>query len=180
MPNPGKSMKKTRTALGSFAGLGSFMVLGSLLVGCESGPELTSDGQPQLTSKVRMVEGEPALFVNGEQKSMILAAPYRQEPRDFNTFRAGGIEIFNFYLRFPWTGPTEWDFSGVDEKLDEYISIDPDALYLPRILLTPGDGSGRFTPTRSLAATTAALPACSGTAPIPLSRRRPIGSCPKS
>ena len=65
-----------------------------------------------LTSEVRMVEGKPALFVNGEQKSMILASPYRQGPRDFNTFRAGGIEIFNFYVRFPWTGPDKWDFSG--------------------------------------------------------------------
>ena len=93
-----------------------------------------------------MMEGKPALFVNGEQKSMILAAPYRQGPRDFNTFRAGGIEIFNFYLRFPWTGPTEWDFSGVDQKLDEYESIDPDALFLPRILLTPGDWFGEMYP----------------------------------
>ncbi len=102
--------------------------------------------QSGLTSEVRLVEGKPALFVNGEQRSMILAAPYRSGPRDFNTFRASGIEIFNFYLRFPWTGPGEWDFSGVDEKLDEYISIDPDALYLPRILLTPGDWFGEMYP----------------------------------
>lgn len=103
-------------------------------------------GEPRLTSEVRMVEGKPALFVNGVQKSMILAAPYRPGPRDFNTFRAGGIELFNFYLRFPWTGPGEWDFSGVDEKLDEYVSIDPNALFLPRILLTPGDWFGEMYP----------------------------------
>jgi len=72
-----------------------------------------------LVSSVRLVNGEPALFVNGRQKSLILAAPYRQGPRDFNTFRAGGIEIFNFYLRFPWTGPDQWDFSPPDAKLDE-------------------------------------------------------------
>jgi hypothetical protein len=99
-----------------------------------------------LTSEVRMVEGKPALFVNGIQKSMILAAPYRQGPRDFNTFRAGGIEIFNFYVRFPWTAPDKWDFSGVDRKLDEYQALDPDALFLPRILLTPGDWFGEMYP----------------------------------
>ena len=67
----------------------------------------------ELTSEVRIVGGKPALIVNGEQKSMILASPYRPGPRDFNTFRAGGIEIFNFYVRFPWTAPDKWDFSGV-------------------------------------------------------------------
>jgi hypothetical protein len=123
-------MKKTMAVAGALLML--------TVAGCASRPQLTSD--------VRMVEGKPALFVNGVQRSMILAAPYRQGPRDFNTFRAGGIEIFNFYVRFPWTGPSEWDFSGVDEKLDEYKSIDPDALFLPRILLTPGDWFGETYP----------------------------------
>lgn len=99
-----------------------------------------------LVSSVRVVGGHPALIVNGEQTSMILAAPYREGARDFNTFRAGGIETFNFYLRFPWTGPDEWDFSGPDSKLDEYLSIDPDALFLPRILLTPGAWFGEQYP----------------------------------
>jgi hypothetical protein len=99
-----------------------------------------------LSSEVRMVAGKPALFVNGEQKSMILAAPYRQGPRDFNTFRAGGIEIFDIYVRFPWTAPDKWDFSAADQKLDEYKSIDPTALFLPRILLTPGDWFGEMFP----------------------------------
>ena len=82
-----------------------------------SGQGIDTNG---LVSSVRLVNGEPALFVNGRQKSSILAAPYRQGPRDFNTLRAGGIEIFNFYLRFPWTGPDQWDFSRPDAKLDEY------------------------------------------------------------
>ena len=118
----------------------TIVVLGALMMLAGSA------SRQQLTSEVRMVEGKPALFVNGVQKSMILAAPYRQGPRDFNTFRAGGIEIFNFYVRFPWTGPNEWDFSGVDQKLDEYKSIDPDALFLPRILLTPGEWFGKMYP----------------------------------
>lgn len=115
-----------------------------LSAGCDR--QQTPDQPEGLTSEVRMVEGKPALFVNGEQKSLILAAPYQQGPRDFNTFREGGIEIFNFYLRFPWTGDGEWDFSGVDEKLEEYISIDPDALFLPRILLTPSNWFGEMYP----------------------------------
>ena len=108
-----------------------------------SGQGIDTNG---LVSSVRLVNGEPALFVNGRQKSSILAAPYRQGPRDFNTLRAGGIEIFNFYLRFPWTGPDQWDFSRPDAKLDEYLSIDPNALFLPRILLTPGSWFGEMYP----------------------------------
>jgi hypothetical protein len=100
----------------------------------------------ELTSEVRIAGGKPALFVNGEQKSMILAAPYRPGARDFHTFREGGIEIFNFYVRFPWTGPDKWDFSQVDAKLDEYRSIDPKSLWLPRILLTPGNWFGEMYP----------------------------------
>lgn len=103
-----------------------------------------------LVSSVRVVSGTPVLFVNGQPKSMIFAAPYQQGPRDFNVFRAGGIEVFNFYLRFPWTNPwtnpDQWDFSGPDAKLEEYLSIDPNALFLPRILLTPGPWFGLLYP----------------------------------
>jgi hypothetical protein len=117
-----------------------FVMLGALVM------LAASARRAPLTSEVRMVEGKPSLFVNGEQKSMILAAPYRQGPQDFNTFRAGGIEIFNFYVRFPWTGSDQWDFAAADQKLDEYKSIDPNALFLPRILLTPGDWFGELYP----------------------------------
>jgi len=93
---------------------------------------------PGLTSEVRQLEGMPALFVNGKPTSPILAAPYRPGPSDFDDFRKAGISIFNIYLRFDWTGPEQYDFKRVDEKLDAYLKIDPAALFLPRVLLTPG------------------------------------------
>jgi len=93
---------------------------------------------PGLTSEVRQLEGMPALFVNGKPASPILAAPYRPGPSDFDDFRKAGISIFNIYLRFDWTGPEQYDFKRVDEKLDAYLKIDPAALFLPRVLLTPG------------------------------------------
>ncbi len=42
--------------------------------------------------------------------------------------------------------PDQWDFAAADQKLDEYKSIDPNALFLPRILLTPGDWFGELYP----------------------------------
>jgi len=99
-----------------------------------------------LESEVRIVGGKPALFVDGVQRSLILASPYREGPKDFDTFLAAGVEIFNFYIRFPWTGPEEWDFTPVDRKLDAYLLIKKEALFLPRILLTPGPWFGEQFP----------------------------------
>ena len=91
-----------------------------------------------LTSEVRLLNGMPALYVNGRLTSQMLAAPYRPGLADFNDFRQAGISIFDIYLRFPWTGPEQYDFSGVDQKLDAYLAADRSAIFLPRILLTPG------------------------------------------
>ena len=91
-----------------------------------------------LTSEVRILNGMPALYVDGKLTSQVLAAPYRPGPSDFNDFLKAGISIFNIYLRFDWTGPEQYDFKKVDEKLDVYLKINPKALFLPRVLLTPG------------------------------------------
>ena len=91
-----------------------------------------------LTSEVRVLNGMPALYVNGVLTSQTLAAPYRPGPSDFNDFRQAGISIFNIYLRFDWTAPETYSFARVDEKMDGYLKIDAKALFLPRILLTPG------------------------------------------
>lgn len=91
-----------------------------------------------LTSEVKMLNGVPALYINGELTSQILAAPYRPDESYFRDFLNAGINIFDIYLRFDWTGPEEYDFSKIDAKLDSYLAIAPEVLFLPRILLTPG------------------------------------------
>ena len=97
-----------------------------------------SQGQANLRSEVRPYKGVPALYVDGKISSPILAAPYQPGPSDFTDFVNAGISTFDIYLRFPWTGPEAYDFRPVDEKLDRFLSIKPTALFLPRILLTPG------------------------------------------
>ena len=91
-----------------------------------------------LTSEVREHNGMPALYVNGALTSQVLAAPYRPGTADFSDFRQAGIVIFDIYLRFPWTAPETYDFSRDDQIMDEYLKLAPDALFLPRILLSPG------------------------------------------
>lgn len=91
-----------------------------------------------LTSEVRLYDGVPALYVNGKLTSPVLGAPYRPDPSDFEDQVHAGISIFDIYLRFAWLGPGRYDFSRSDAKLESYLKLDPHALFLPRILLTPG------------------------------------------
>ncbi len=91
-----------------------------------------------LTSEVKIHNGMPALYVNGKLTSQVLAAPYRPGASHFTDFLKAGISIFDIYLRFNWSGPEEYDFTRVDEKLDSYLKLEPKALFLPRVLLTPG------------------------------------------
>lgn len=116
------------------------------LTGCTSSDSLMpplelADPLPPsaLTSEVRILNEVPALYINGKLTSQVLAAPYRPDESYFRDFLNAGIEIFDIYLRFDWTGPEEYDFSKIDEKLDSYLAIAPDVMFLPRILLTPGD-----------------------------------------
>jgi hypothetical protein len=93
----------------------------------------------ELTSEVRILNGMPALYVNGKLASQMLASPYQPGPSDFADFWKGGITLFDIYLRFDWTGSEAYDFKKIDDKLEAYIQQEPTALFLPRILLTPGD-----------------------------------------
>ena len=106
-----------------------FFILGFANVGTAVG---------ELTSEVKILNGLPALYVNGELTSQVVAAPYRPGESDFRDFHKAGMKIYDIYLRFPWTGPEEYDFSKVDEKLDFYLKIEPKALFLPRVLMSPG------------------------------------------
>jgi hypothetical protein len=91
-----------------------------------------------LTSEVKLNHGVPALFVNGRLTSQLLAAPYQSGTNDYCDFLKSGTRIFNIYFRFNWTGPEQYDFSRLDARLDSYLKIDPQALFLGRVLLAPG------------------------------------------
>ena len=99
---------------------------------------MSSAAGTELTSEVRILNGMPALYVNGKLASQMLASPYPPGLSDFADFYKGGITLFNVYLLFDWTGPEAYDFKKIDDKLEAYIQQEPTVLFLPRILLTPG------------------------------------------
>src|SRR5262249_50815099 len=88
-----------------------------------------------LTSEVRLHHGVPALFVNGKLTSQLLAAPYQTGTNDYCDFLKSGTRIFNIYFRFNWTAPEQYDFSRIDTRLDSYLKIDSNALFIGRVLL---------------------------------------------
>ena len=96
----------------------------------------------ELVSEVKPLNGAPTLYVNGKPTSPVLAAPYG-DPRgrgasDFADFHQAGINIYDIYLRFPWTAPETYDFSGIDARVEAILAANPDARLLPRALMTPG------------------------------------------
>jgi hypothetical protein len=105
-----------------------------------------ASGLAELTSEVRLHNGTPALFVNGKVTSQMLAAPYRAGAANFTDFQKTGNRIYNVYFRFAWTGPEVYDFNQTDRRLDEALKLDPNALFLGRVLLTPGEWFGQQFP----------------------------------
>src|SRR5262245_54968344 len=106
------------------------LAIGYFLV---AGPALAA-----LTSEVRPHNGLPSLYVNGQLTSQITAAPYRPGAANFMDFQKSGNRIYDIYFRFTWSGPTNYDFSRVDQLLADCIKLDTNALFIGRILLTPG------------------------------------------
>jgi hypothetical protein len=91
-----------------------------------------------LTSEVRMLNGMPALYVNGKLTSQTLSAPYRGTEADISDALKAGISIFNIYVRFEWTGPEEYNFAKLDARLETFLKLEPKAQFIGRVLLTPG------------------------------------------
>ena len=146
---------KKRQLLHILLGLFLLASIGSVLA------QENSKQDDSLTSEVRMFKGAPALYVNGQLTSQVLAAPYIPGPADFTDFTRAGISIFNIYLRFDWKGTETYDFQKIDAKMDEYLKLKPDALFIPRILLTQMIGGARHFQKRSQCVTTVAPLGCS-------------------
>ncbi len=99
-----------------------------------------------LVSEVRPLHGVPALFINGQPASQMAAAPYQAGTNDYNDFLRAGIQIYNIYFRFAWTSNAQYNFSRLDARLEAYLKINPKALFIGRVLLTPEEWFAREYP----------------------------------
>ena len=78
----------------------------------------------EMRSEVRMLNGHPALYVNGAPTSQILASPYRPTLSDFDDFWRAGVRIFDIYLRFDWSDVEgkrgHFDWSYLDSVIEKW------------------------------------------------------------
>lgn len=95
------------------------------------------------TSEVRTHRGRPTLFVNGRPHLIPIFETYAPEERYFRDFARAGSHIHSFSVSFGgylysdalWTGPAQWDFTPLDERVARVLRADPHALILPRVYL---------------------------------------------
>ncbi len=94
---------------------------------------------------VKVHNGTPTLFINGEPHSGMTWATYRPTSEVFRDFTAAGITLYTFaatptesgygLARTTWTAPGEYDYSQLDERALMLLKENPDAYFFPRLYL---------------------------------------------
>lgn len=98
---------------------------------------------PGPVSTVGMHNGQPVFLLDGEPYTKPVFETYVPELRYFRQFAEAGCNIHSFstnlgegFSQATWVGPEEWDFTGLDTLARRVIEADPDALIMPRILIS--------------------------------------------
>ena len=91
-----------------------------------------ADSPKPLHAEVKMLNGAPAVFVNGKPifpmgfvRSMWIDDKYIKEMRD------AGVHVYMDGMGYDTEGTG--DYSGIDAFFEHFVSIDPNALFVPRI-----------------------------------------------
>jgi hypothetical protein len=93
-------------------------------------------GELKATSAVRIERGGPRFFVNGREEFPLLAGSSGLI-HTIKSFKASGIKYFHplISLENGWIGPNTYDWTAVDNYFAKLLSIEPDAIFLPRLHL---------------------------------------------
>lgn len=93
-------------------------------------------GEPPATSEIRMENGSPGLFLNGQEIFPMWAMS--ASLLDTATgYRKSGLNYLSTILglNHAWLGPKMYDFSRLDVYLAKLLEINPDAYFMPRLQL---------------------------------------------
>lgn len=87
-----------------------------------------------MKTAVKEYNGTPALFINDRPVPGVLVYA---SPQHASEFAEAGLHIYNalFHTCSWWTGSETYDFSSIDNLMEEYLQVDPDALFFPRICI---------------------------------------------
>ena len=101
-------------------------------------------GEPVCRYELKYHQGMPAVFVNGQPRPAIWyrgsVDPFDEfGRRQIGNFRDRGIHCYLPYVRLDkcWLGPSQYDFSELDDLLRAYLSVDPGAHMLVQVRLIP-------------------------------------------
>ncbi|MEX2189343.1 MAG: hypothetical protein WEB33_01465 [Bacteroidota bacterium] len=93
-------------------------------------------GEPPMRAEIKVERGGPRLFLHDTETYPFLALSTHMYPTVEN-FRQAGIHAYHpiLGLQSGWLGPDEYDWSVIDTFLGTLLTLDPQALFLPRLQL---------------------------------------------
>jgi len=92
------------------------------------------------TAEIRLLNGAPALWIDGEPAFPLLLMSTPDGVRELQGLGFAGTHLYTVDPPGWWTATGQYDFSGFDAHLRELLAVDPRALVIPRIQLdAPGD-----------------------------------------
>lgn len=154
---PGQRVTLRQTVpLPRFAGGGSYRVLLRVgeahvrMAGSENDwegqtVEITQRQAGKTVAAVKPHNGVPTLFINGQPSGGMTWATYSPTVEVFSDFTKAGINLFTFSATpteagyglsaTTWTGPNEYDYSQLDERVMMVLQANPNAYFFPRLYL---------------------------------------------
>ncbi|MEX2116925.1 MAG: hypothetical protein WEB37_08555 [Bacteroidota bacterium] len=93
-------------------------------------------GEPPMRAEIRVERGGPRLFLLGKETYPFLALSTHMVPTIAN-FQQAGIHMYHPILGMQsgWLGPDRYDWSVIDAFLGTLLTLNPQALFLPRLQL---------------------------------------------
>lgn len=114
-------------------------------LGAEQPRSQTPAGSDPTIAEVRLHNGVPTLFVNGQPHPGMTYAAYNPSVKVFGDFAQAGVDLFTFVAtptdsrprmdRTAWLGPNQYDFSQLDERVHMVLEADPKAYFFPRLYM---------------------------------------------
>ena len=102
--------------------------------------------QPGKTvAEVRVHQGTPTLFLNGQAHNGMAWATYRPTAEVFRDFTQAGVTLYTFsgtpteagygLSKTAWVAPDQFDYSEFDQRVLMLLSVNPNVYFFPRLYL---------------------------------------------
>ena len=116
---------------------------GTFLFGTKTGLAQNEDESREIVTRVQEYNGRPQFLIDGKPYSKPVFETYVPQEKYFRQFSESGTDIFCFSTNLGagfgaslWKGPDDWDFTALDRIAHTILSVNPNALIMPRVYLT--------------------------------------------